>query len=360
MGPHATENDSLRHWIHWITTDNPRSLYVPNQAIRRQAEWDDHGEAFPRTHEGPDLWIYIDAWAQVNRFALYFYNKDGHKGENRNRDYRIEIYLHSSPPAMPDGSTRGPLLSNGKLLPSDLRTPDGSLAPNTYKKFFRLNGLPITAQREPIAQARVRDFWGGVYKQFVLTGPCKYWVRIQKGTSLNTIVSGCFLDPLTGPRPKWDIKGLTHGTASVPYFAPPLPESLPTTNSCYSAFCLWQAFENSQMSQGIASLILPARRFAYRAADGAMPETPLAFLGAMKWYLGVWEETDRVRFRDDMKMFWWATQKGAAILRTRHYRPFSPNVYDTAKEWENRHGKEYVLKPYPFRGGYSECFSDKR
>ncbi|MCX7048552.1 MAG: hypothetical protein NTX50_24085 [Candidatus Sumerlaeota bacterium] len=170
IGPNAPANDSLRHWIHWITTDNPRVLYVPDIGTRRQAEWDDHGEAYPRTHEGPDLWLLVKATERVNRLSLYFYNKDGHKGENRCRDYQIEIYPHKEDKQTSGIEPRGPRIqAGGKTISSDLVAYDGKPAGPT-NKFYRLTGLPATAlHNSPLARSRIRDFWGGAYKQFILS-----------------------------------------------------------------------------------------------------------------------------------------------------------------------------------------------
>jgi hypothetical protein len=59
IGPNRTKDDGIRRWVHWAKTDNPRCMYTPIAECRRQSEWDDHGEAYPIAHEGPDLWIVI-------------------------------------------------------------------------------------------------------------------------------------------------------------------------------------------------------------------------------------------------------------------------------------------------------------
>ncbi|MCX7049558.1 MAG: hypothetical protein NTX50_29245, partial [Candidatus Sumerlaeota bacterium] len=356
IGPNAPVNDSLRHWIHWSTTDNPRTLYIPSVGVRRQAEWDDHGEAYPRSHEGPDLWLLVKTTERVNRFSLYFFNKDGHQGENRCRDYQIKIYPHTEDLVTSGGEKRGPRTEwGGVTISSDLLTFDGKPALPTYK-FDRLTGMPATALRgAPLAETRVRDFWGGVYKQFVLSGPAKYWVRIEKSTSLNSIVSGCFLDILAGPRPEWDEKGDLSNTAAIPYLPPAIPSSIPAANPCYSAFRLWNASENNYGVAGIGNLFVFARRYAWRAAENAAPQTPPPLLANMRWNLGVWGKDERIQFSMDMKTFWWAMQKLHPIFRQRDFRCISPNVYATAQEWETRHGNEYTLTYIMGKGGIYEC-----
>ncbi len=56
IGPHHLVGDSLRRWVSWVETDNPKSLYDPIPGYRRQAEWDDHGETYDPAKEGPDVW----------------------------------------------------------------------------------------------------------------------------------------------------------------------------------------------------------------------------------------------------------------------------------------------------------------
>ncbi|HET6384430.1 MAG TPA: two-component regulator propeller domain-containing protein [Armatimonadota bacterium] len=161
LGPRHRPGDSLRHFVHWVRTDQPRVMYDPICGYRRESEWDDHGETYPRTMDGPDVWIAVDVPAGVQRVSLYFVNKDGHDGVNRCRDYLIEVKPYAD---RPEDSERGPTL----------------------------------------AKARVRDFWGGVYKQFALKGPGRFAIRICRNNSHNTIVSGVMLDKLFGPPTRFE------------------------------------------------------------------------------------------------------------------------------------------------------------
>jgi hypothetical protein len=66
---HPDPHDSLRYWVHWLYTTERRSLELPPTYLdslvvkglvtpeknRREAEWDDHGEAYPATLDGPDV-----------------------------------------------------------------------------------------------------------------------------------------------------------------------------------------------------------------------------------------------------------------------------------------------------------------
>jgi hypothetical protein len=170
IGPHCTANDSIRYWVHWLYTDNRRSLEMPStyahsrvlkglttwSRIRRQAEWDDHGEAYPRTYEGPDLYCTLKIPAGLFFLSLYDFNKDGHHGANRFRDYQISIRTHE--PQLP---------------------------------LHQIDGF----ERQPeLARARIHDFWGGVWKRFLVQGPMHLTIRVSRNDSFNTILAGVMLD----------------------------------------------------------------------------------------------------------------------------------------------------------------------
>ncbi len=156
IGPHHKTNDLLRGWIHWAKTRNTEALFNPRLAYRRQAEWDDHGEAYPLTHEGPDIWTQVVVPAGIHRLSLYFFNKDGESGNNRFRDYLLELR---------SGTTNA-----------------------------------ICALDQPVlAKCRVRNFkGGGVYERFIVRGPGVYAFHLSRNYSFNTIVSGVFADKLVG------------------------------------------------------------------------------------------------------------------------------------------------------------------
>jgi hypothetical protein len=153
LGLNKTKDDGLRHWIHWEKTDNPRTHKVSYQGYRRQAEWDDYGEAYPLTHEGPHLYITVIVPVGTVYLVLYFFNKDGHEGNNRWRDYLITIKHDSDPEA-------------------------------------------DFARNRVLARGRVCHFWGGVYKVFAVQGGQTYTIQIHDNWSFNTIVSGVFVDPI--------------------------------------------------------------------------------------------------------------------------------------------------------------------
>jgi hypothetical protein len=49
--------------------------------------------------------------------------------------------------------------------------------------------------RKPeLALARASDFYGGVYKRFLVRGPAKLTVQVNRNYSFNTILAGVMLD----------------------------------------------------------------------------------------------------------------------------------------------------------------------
>jgi hypothetical protein len=164
------KGDVIRYWVHWMYTEDHRSLEMPPTYLhsrvlrgettwgrnRRQAEWDDHGEAYPLTYEGPDEYCTLKVPAGLFFLSLYDFNKDGHTDVNRLRDYRVSIRAHDA-----------------------------------SKPLYDTSGFE--AQPE-LAQARVRDFWGGVWKRFLVRGPVMITVRVERNYSLNAILAGVMLD----------------------------------------------------------------------------------------------------------------------------------------------------------------------
>ena len=177
IGPHHVKDDAIKHWLLWLDTNNPGTLFAPHWARRRQGDVDDHGETYPYSWEGPDLWFTVKVPEGAHRVSFYFFNKDGHDWDNRYRDYLVEwrkyIALGSEDPVQRRG-----------LTPPQ---PKGSLA-----------DLDAALKEPVLAHARVRDFWGGVYERFSVVGPATYLVRVSRNGSLNTICTGTFIDSLTG------------------------------------------------------------------------------------------------------------------------------------------------------------------
>jgi len=170
IGPNRDKGDSLRYWVHWQHTKNPNSLeltsiYLHSRVIRgltswdvprRQSEWDDHGEAYPMSKDGPHLFCTLRIPEGLFTLALYNFNKDGDQGSNRFRDYRLSVRPHAT----------------GELL-------------------AKVEGF---AQQPELARSRLRDFWGGTYKRFLIRGPTEITIGLSRNHSFNTILAGIFLD----------------------------------------------------------------------------------------------------------------------------------------------------------------------
>ena len=247
MGDNHSPNDGLRWWVTWMQTDLLRSLYTPVAGVRRQAEWDDHGEAYPMTHEGPDIWVYVHLGeGDRHRVSLYFMNKDGHDANNRCRDYTIEV------------------------------------------KPFR--GTVAASDAAPtLAHARVRDFWDGVYKNFLLSSPGDYAIKVSRNDSFNTILSGVFIDKLAGPQTVADGEALDFMNGV--HYDPPAPGLMPKTAEALAAVALWKALD---AAPGKAEAQKTDRLLAYRAltASDANP----ALLADWRWSLHLWTSEDRGSF----------------------------------------------------------------
>jgi len=169
IGPRAVAGDGLRYFVTTLYTKNPRVLEMPPTYLdsrvkkglttrnenRREAEIDDHGETYPQSLDGPDICTALTVPNGLFTLSLYDYNKDAHEGNNRFRDYQISI-----------------------------RTQSGS----------SLDDLSTFDAQPELAHGRIRDFWGGVYKRFLVRGPVTLVVKVDRNNSWNTILPGMMLD----------------------------------------------------------------------------------------------------------------------------------------------------------------------
>ncbi len=259
LGPQHRPGDSLRRWVHFPRSNNRRVLYSPVIGHRRQAEWDDHGETYRQTDPGPDLWIDFAVPEGLFRVSLYFHNKDGHDHVNRHRDYLLELKPGAASPAAAELS-------------------------------------------EPLARARVRDFWGGVYERFVVCGPGRFHLRIARGSSVNAIVSGVFIDRLTGEEPT---DALPRPWLGRTRFGPLDTLSCPTCPRRVQdgpAGELWQALDRALDRRGGVELLSAGRVLAYRAGlAGGLPDSLAA---EWRWRIPLWAAGEREAFDAAMAAAW--------------------------------------------------------
>ncbi len=254
IGPRYRTTDALRAWVQTVQTDNPRSLYDPQIGYRRQAEADDHGETYDQTSDGPDIWMSVSVPQGVHRVSLYFFNKDGHDGNNRDRDYLVS------------------------LLPYRVKMAEAQTL-------------------APLAQARVHDFWGGVYKSFLVRGPNPYYVKIARNYSQNTICSAIFIDKLL-PQPAKTDDMPTLWLGNVHYGPPSIGEKQIAITPPAKYLALWSAMDAAYGKQGAEGLQLLVRLLSYRSAltSGASPD----LLANWRWRMVQWQDSDRVGFRETM------------------------------------------------------------
>ncbi|HBT75453.1 MAG TPA: hypothetical protein DEB39_00690, partial [Planctomycetaceae bacterium] len=279
IGPNRTDGDTIRRWVHWIKTDNPRSLYTPLAAYRRQSEWDDHGEAYSMMMDGPDLWYVLDVKNPgVYRLDMYFMNKDGHDGHNRHRDYMIEIYKS----------------------PTKQRWSDGL----DWQIFSELAEHQVL-RSPPLAKSRIRDFWGGVHKQFVVKGPEYYFVKIRKNYSFNTIVSLVALDRILGEETLHDRLGLSPWMGKVRCNPPEIPEHY-TAQKATQARNLWLKSHEIADKQGQVGVYRKAQLTALRTAraPGYWQVSERRLYRALLWHLNQWPVEQRKTWEADMAEAW--------------------------------------------------------
>jgi hypothetical protein len=257
LGPHAPADDGVRRWIHWLKTEDPRALWNPFAGYRRQAEWDDHGEAFPPTFDGPDLWVHVRLTEGTHLVAMYFVNKDGRTALNRLRDYPLEVKVYSQ---SLEEAVRAPVLLRG----------------------------------------RVRDFWGGVYQRLLIRGPSQHYIHIARDGSFNTTCSAVLVNKLRGPFTPWDRLPMWGG---VHYDPPPAPDLSSASEAVQAAARIWEAGERLLSTNlAAASETTPARVMAYRAAlDGGADGVLLA---NWRWWLRLWTAADRQEYGQVMGQMW--------------------------------------------------------
>jgi hypothetical protein len=283
-GPHHIKYDGLRTFCSWVNTNDPRVLWNPSAGDRREAEWDDHGEAYSQSYEGPDVWARVTVPAGIQRLSLYFMNKDGHEqdaqdNENRFRDYVVQLK------ADPDS------LGISQEIPPAEAADVGSLP--------------------TLAAARVHNFWFGVYEQFLVHGPAVYMVKVSKIGSRNTILQAILLDKLSGPPTKWEkLRSTWYGRDT--YKPPVVPEIALPSASISTAQNLWNALAKSTDKAKIATLLPSYRILAYRAVaneattsgkkSGAQALEQL--LANWRWNLSFWDAAQREDFQRELHATW--------------------------------------------------------
>lgn len=187
IGPN-NRKDGLRNWVETINDrGNHNVLASPDYCIRTESEWDDHGEAYPRTFDGPDVWIAVKLPKGRHLVSVYFYNPNGRRNAHTAlRDYLVEV--RKMTPQLPEKTIfrYGHVKEREKILSEHA----GSHLPS-----------PV------LARTRVNYFAGsGVHKSFLMQGPGCYYIRVARNHSFNTIVNGVLMTCLSfRDRKKYDL-----------------------------------------------------------------------------------------------------------------------------------------------------------
>ena len=183
IGLNHAPGDSLRYWVQWLATTDNRSLemsptYLHSRVLknlttwdvdRRESEWDDHGEAYPMSKDGPRTYCSLSIPKGLFYLSLYEINPNGHSSNNRFRDYQISIRPH------PGRESLDEHYGNVTVM----------------RSFYDIAEFD---QKPELARARATDFYGGVYKRFLVRGQTKLTLQVNRNYSFNTILSGVMLD----------------------------------------------------------------------------------------------------------------------------------------------------------------------
>jgi hypothetical protein len=168
VGPHVGDNPGERWYIASLYSTEPRAPEIPPVYYdsrlkkkltkpgvdRRVGEVNDAGYAHPPAWEGPDLYNCFSIPEGTFVLSVYELNDDGHKGANGLRDYTVEIH-----------------------------TGHGS--------------FDSIESAGPVAVSRTTDFYNGVYKKFLITGPADVSVVLRKNGSNVTKLCAILLDQPT-------------------------------------------------------------------------------------------------------------------------------------------------------------------
>ena len=254
LGPNHNPNSKFPETFqHGDSSEDLSSLYSPEVGHRRDAAVNDldlNNTPYPESHPGPDLWVHVTVPDGVQCLSLYFRNYSAHI-YFRNKDLDFDL----------------------SVVPDD---PD-----------------PAKVQASPpLARARVNDFMGGVYKQFLICGPGKFVVKIGRNRSFMTKLQGVFIDRVTG-QPQANPTQLP-GFDTVHYQLPDEPGPYQPTPLTKSATDLWDALDATLGLRGAIALQMPFHLWCYRAAIAG--NAPPALVDRWRWELGIWTDDDRKKF----------------------------------------------------------------
>lgn len=308
MGPHRRKNDDLRHWVHWVNKpDNRNVLFCPTSGTRTEAEWDDHGEAYAYSFDGPDVWAIVRVPDGMHLVSLYFYNPNGRDKLNGHRDYMVEARKLIRP-SLPS-----------KILTRDIPLREAKLPLDSVEKELTRQLLsPV------LARCRVKDFSGsGVYKTFLVNGAGCYGFRVVRNNSMNTILNGVFL---TGLAPSAGKNRLMRTAYGPIYPHPPSVSHLSLKDIPPKALSLWSVCQSWDLEG--SRWVYHWKRSAFRAYTALLhhPDRLDDLKSAWRWRLGYWTPGDREQSARVLENTWASNQEDFIPYRSREWTPYSPNV----------------------------------
>lgn len=316
IGPLRTPDDAIRSWVMAINEPYNRNiLYHYKYAVRTKSDWDDHGEAYSPSVDGPDIWLVLVVPQGISTASLYFYNKEGFAlpGDSR-RDYLIEVKKYKP-------GTDLKLLPMTYKLAQDMYKAKRVEGENCYEK-----DLDNMIKAPVLARCRVRDFISTpVYKTFVLEGPATYCVRICRNNSFNTIISGVFLGQNRSFMEREGDEHLDPSYYKMPIHLPAVQEEKLT--AAEKAFLQAMRMpENDFIHNGAVfsrrrSLLLQGNRFLAQSKEETKPLRTHA-----RWALNLWDQEDREQFDNHMLKLWETAQENCVGLRSRAFTPYSPDT----------------------------------
>jgi hypothetical protein len=252
-----SKDEYLRYWLEGLQSDDVRSLWVPCVGSRRQAIWDDHGEAYPTSHEGPNIWLTIPLPEGIYRVSLYFFPMRQHE-HALGREYRD--------------------------LVMDIGTVDPYIGPT------------VTL----LEHARISLNNGGQYHQFLLEGGRTFQFAVRRQFSYNAMLNGVFIDRLSGPGKFKDSDKLAY-MVDVNYSCPPLPNTNSLSTETASIITVLKELTALKSIHAGSS----ARRMGilmYRAASSR--KEPDALLAYLRWSVPIWTQSDRAEWGNAVGKGW--------------------------------------------------------
>lgn len=274
IGGNHSPKDAIRRWVHWVESQDKRVLQCYNLGGRKQSEWDDHKEVYPLSMDGPHIYAAFNMPPGKYLISLYFFNKDGHQGNNRLRDYIVSVGTFRSTKSVIEKFSAG----------------DQQLERNF-------------ASQPNQQKLRIRDFWGGVYKRycFEIADEELVFVRLDANYSFNTIVSGIFFNPVGEMKPTAPI--------DAPFPPPRQPRDLATEMEnpteefwwafqCTDQLLCWRDASPAEFHRNSRRLLLPIIR-ALANLDNGIPRAPAGLLGKDKELL----RSDMARIFGGVQLF---------------------------------------------------------